>query len=56
MHNTVEKQEMRFTHSINVGFSMSYAFHLCSNWVRSLHQQSALTIVSELFKVAPVDG
>jgi hypothetical protein len=56
VHNVVEKQEMRFPDSINTSSSMSCVLHVRSFCVRSLHQQSALTIINELFTFAPVDG
>jgi hypothetical protein len=56
VHKVVEKEEIRFSCFLNADSSMICVVRIVSCCARSLHQPSALTIISEVFTFAPVDG
>jgi hypothetical protein len=56
VHKGVEKPETRFKDSVSAGSSIICEFHFRSFRAGILHQQSALTIIIEVFTFAPVDG
>jgi hypothetical protein len=56
VNNVVENEEMQFPSSLTFGSSTSCVVRVLSFCKRSLHQQSALTIINEVFTFAPVDG
>jgi hypothetical protein len=56
VHNDVEKRESEFSLAVNAESSISCIPHFWSDRLRTLHQQSALTIINEVFTFAPVDG
>jgi hypothetical protein len=51
-----KKRKRYFPISVSIGSSMSCGACVFSFCARSLHQQSALTILREVFTFAPVDG
>ena len=56
VHKTVEKEGMELSYWLSIVSSMSCVVRVLSFCTHSLHQQSALTIASEVFTFAPVDG
>jgi hypothetical protein len=56
VHKVVEKRKKQFSYSLNIGCATSCAACISSGSMQGLHQQSALTIMSQVFTFASVDG